>query len=330
MDLNEPYSPSTPRPAATTVAMKTVLYLIIAFVIAQLVGAVLFGLYLHMKLDKVEDEMNLREEFLFLRRLQKCLKPQDADKTLLDCTAILNIFQDLRDRTSVAEKLHGTRDSDLPSRTFSAATTRKDDVIPFWDDVIPFWDDVIPSPEMMSYHSPVPWKFCGETMEFLLNSRVPEESTTVVQKGKKPTASIHLAGFQDNSQPASVLQWTEALYAPSDSTFSYQDGKLKVDRGGRYYIYAQVTFCVKSEPHEPFSVYMYLHLPSERDQLLLKGMRTPGSTDNICSLQSVHLGRVVELQQGHTVFINVTNSSRVNYDHGNTYFGMFEISEKSP
>ncbi|XP_015284238.1 PREDICTED: CD40 ligand-like, partial [Gekko japonicus] len=126
------------------------------------------------------------------------------------------------------------------------------------------------------------------------------------------------------------LQWTEALYAPSDSTFSYQDGKLKVDRGGRYYIYAQVTFCVKSEPHEPFTVYMYLHLPSERDQLLLKGMRTPGSTDNVCSLQSVHLGRVVELQQGHTVFINVTNSSRVNYDHGNTYFGMFEISEKSP
>lgn len=127
-----------------------------------------------------------------------------------------------------------------------------------------------------------------------------------------------------------VLQWSEALYAPSDNTFSYRDGKLKVTRGGRYYIYAQVTFCMESVLHVPFSVYMYLHLPSEKDQLLLKGVRTPGQSDNLCSLQSVHLGRVVELQQGHTVFINVTDSSRVNYDHGNTYFGMFEVSDKSP
>nr|XP_056714981.1 CD40 ligand [Euleptes europaea] len=259
MDLNEPYSPTTPRPAGTTVTMKTFLYLTITFVIAQLVGVVLYGLYLHMKLDKVEDEMNLREDFLFLRRLQKCLKPQDAGATLLDCSAILNTFQELQGRSS----------------------------------------------------------------------DVPQKSPIVMQKGEKPTASIHLAGFKDSSQPVSVLQWTEAVYAPSDDAFSYQGGKLKVTRGGRYYIYAQVTFCVKSLLHAPFSVYMYLHLPSETDQLLLKGVRTPGRSDNICSLQSVHLGRVIELQQGHTVFINVTDSSKVNYDHGNTYFGMFELSERN-
>ncbi|XP_060105250.1 CD40 ligand [Heteronotia binoei] len=261
MDPNEPYPPTTPRPAGTTGTMKTVLYLIFTFVIALLVGAVLFGLYLHTKLDKVEDEINLREDFLFLRRLQKCLKTQDADTTLLNCTAILNLFPDLLDRISK-----------------------------------------------------VP---------------LPPESPPAMQKGEKSTASIHLAGFKDSSQPVSVLQWTEALYAPNDDTFSYQDGKLKVARGGRYYIYAQVTFCMESGLHVPFSVYMYLHLPSEKDQLLLKGVRTPGRSNNVCSMQSVHLGRVVKLQQGHTVFINVTDPSKVNYDHGNTYFGMFEISEKS-
>ncbi|XP_054852740.1 CD40 ligand [Eublepharis macularius] len=261
MDLNEPYSPTTPRPAGTTAAMKTVLYLIISFVIAHLVGAVLFGLYLHMKLDKVEDEMNLREEFLFLRRLQKCRKSQDADTSLLDCTAILNEFQNLRD----------------------------------------------------------------------LKSKVPQEIPPAKQIGtKKPTASIHFAGFQNSSQKVSVLQWTEAVYAPSDDTFSYQEGKLKVARGGRYYIYAQVTFCVNSVSYMPFSVYMYLHLPSETDHLLLKGVRTLRHSDKVCNLHSVHLGRVVELQQGHTIFINVTDSSSVNYDHGNTYFGMFELSERSP
>ncbi|XP_077163408.1 CD40 ligand [Paroedura picta] len=257
MDLNEPYPPTAPKPAGITVNMKTVLYLIIVFVIAQLVGAVLFGLYLHMKVDKVEDEMNLREEFLFLRRLQKCLKPQDADTTLLDCTAILNIFPDLQDRTS----------------------------------------------------------------------KVPQESLVAMQQGEKPTASIHLAGFKNNPQPVPVLQWTETTYAPRDDTFSYRGGKLEITRRGRYYIYAQVTFCMKSALHVPFSVYMYLHLPSETDQLLVKGVRTPGRSDSICSLQSVYLARVVELQQGDTVFINVTDSSRVNYDHGNTYFGMFEISK---
>lgn len=140
---------------------------------------------------------------------------------------------------------------------------------------------------------------------------------------------LHIRQIKINLFFPIVLQWTEALYAPNDDTFSYQDGKLQVDRGGRYYIYAQVTFCMASA-HVPFSVHMYLHLPSENDQLLLKGMRTPGRLVNLCSMQSLHLGRVVELQKGHTVFINVTDSSRVNYDHGNTYFGMFEISEKSP
>ncbi|XP_048369773.1 CD40 ligand [Sphaerodactylus townsendi] len=261
MDLNEPYSPTTPRPPGTTVTMKTVLYLFTTFVIAQLVGAVLYGLYLHRKMDKVEGEMNLREDLLFLRRLQKCLKPQEADTTLLDCSAILNMFQDLQNRTS----------------------------------------------------------------------KVPQENYIgrLAGKEEKPTASIHLAGFKDSSQPVSVLQWTEALYAPSDDTISHQGGKLKVTRGGRYYVYAQVTFCEKPRSHAPFNVYIYLHLPSERDQLLLKGMRTSGHSDVIGSLQSVHLGRVVELQEGHTIFINVTDSSKVNYDHGNTYFGMFELSKKS-
>ncbi|KAH0630809.1 hypothetical protein JD844_004053 [Phrynosoma platyrhinos] len=233
MESGEAYSPSGPRTTSgsTTVIMKTFLSLITTFVIAQLVGTALFGLYLHMKLDKVGEEMSLGEDVLFLRKLQKCRKPQEGDATLLDCAKILKSFQDLQSETS----------------------------------------------KVLSILS-------------------------------------------------SVLQWKKTIYAPTDDAFSYQAGKLTVARGGRYYIYSQVAFCTNPEPHVPFSVYMYLNLPSELDKLLLKGVGTHSGADDLCGLQSIHLGRAVELQPGHTIFVNVTDSSRVNYDYGNTYFGMFELS----
>lgn len=124
-----------------------------------------------------------------------------------------------------------------------------------------------------------------------------------------------------------VLQWKRPPYSPMDNdTFSYQDGKIKVGKRGRYYIYSQVAFCTKPETHASFSLYVYLNLPSEADQLLLKGVGTHGTSDDLCSLQSIHVGRVVELQEGHVIFVNVTDLSRVNYDHGYTYFGMSELS----
>lgn len=252
MDTNEAYSPSAPRPAGTTSTMKTFLILIFVFLIAHVIGTVFFGLYLYMKLDKVGDELNLQEDITFLRRLQKCQKPENRDASLLDCAQILSRFQDL------------------------------------------------------------------------VRPQVPQESPMAKQTGyKRPSASIHLAGLKDNRK---ILQWKKSVYAPADDTFSYQDGKITVSQGGRYYIYSQVAFCTKQAPNAPFSVYVYLNLPSESDQLLLKGVGTHGDSSDVCGLQSIHLGRTVELQKGHTVFVNVTDSSQVNYNHGNTYFGMFELS----
>ncbi|XP_044308742.1 CD40 ligand [Varanus komodoensis] len=254
MDLSEPYSPDTTRPARVPVTMKAFLSLISLFVVVQLIGTALFGLYLHMKLDKVGDELNLQEDVVFLRRLQKCRKSQDPDTTLLDCTKILKTFNDLQD----------------------------------------------------------------------VSSKVPQESPFAMQKGDKiPPAAIHLAGLKDSKK---VLQWQKAIYAPMDDTFSYQDGNLKVTKSGRYFIYSQVAFCSNMLPHVPFSVYVYLNLPFQVDQLLLKGVGTHGTSGDLCGLQSIHLGRTAELQQGHTIFVNVTDSSRVNYNHENTYFGVFQLS----
>ncbi|XP_013925505.1 PREDICTED: CD40 ligand-like [Thamnophis sirtalis] len=139
----------------------------------------------------------------------------------------------------------------------------------------------------------------------------------------KRGASIHLAGV---SSQAKVLHWKNTIYAPKDDAFSNQDGKITVSKDGRYYIYAQVTFCSKPELHAPFNVRVYLNLPSETDQLLLKGVGTYSTSEDLCGLQSIHVGRVVELRSGHTIFVNVTDLSRVDYAHGHTYLGLIQLS----
>lgn len=99
-------------------------------------------------------------------------------------------------------------------------------------------------------------------------------------------------------------------------------------KAGVYYIYAQVSFCTKPVPQAPFTVYIYLHLPLESDRLLLNGLNTHSSSDLYCGLQSTHVGGVFELRQGDVVFVNVTDSTLVNYNHGSTYFGMFNLNWK--
>lgn len=123
-----------------------------------------------------------------------------------------------------------------------------------------------------------------------------------------------------------VLHWKNTIYAPKDDAFSNRDGKITINKDGRYYIYAQVTFCSKSELRAPFNVLVYLNLPSETDQLLLRGVGTYSTSVDLCGLQSIQVGRAVELQSGHTVFVNVTDISRVDYTHGNTYFGLIQLS----
>ncbi|KAL7979558.1 hypothetical protein Chor_004716 [Crotalus horridus] len=199
--------------------MKTFLSVICVFVIAQLVGTVLYILHLHIKLDKMGNELTLHEDYVFLKRVQNCRKPQGDDVSFLDCVKISETFRELMD--------------------------------------------------------------------------FPQKST---------------------------------IYAPKDEAFSNSDGKITIRKEGRYYIYAQVTFCSKPDLRAPFNVLVYLNLPLETDQLLLKGVGTYSSSVDMCGLQSIYVGRAVELQSGCTVFVNVTDISRVNYAHGNTYFGLIQLS----
>ncbi|XP_070808029.1 CD40 ligand [Pituophis catenifer annectens] len=252
----QPYSPSNMPPAepVSRVTMKTFLSVITIFVIAHLVGTVLYILHLHNKLDKMSNELTLHEDYVFLKRVQSCRKPQGEEISFLDCTKISDSFRELMDSFQ----------------------------------------------------------------------KVPDQILPAMQTSKPNRgASIHLAGVSSRSK---ILHWKNTTYAPRDDAFSNRDGKITISKDGSYYIYAQVTFCSKSELRAPFNILVYLNLPSETDQLLLKGVGTYGTSVDLCGLQSIQVSRVVELKSGHTVFVNVTDISRVDYTHGNTHFGLIQLS----
>lgn len=115
------------------------------------------------------------------------------------------------------------------------------------------------------------------------------------------------------------------MYGPTNSLISNQEGKLKVKEAGLYYIYCQVSFCIGKESSAPFTLYTYLHIPKEEDRLLLKGQKTQSTLKSHCELQSIHVGGVFNLREDDMVFVNVTDSTKVNYNHGNTYFGIFKL-----
>lgn len=116
------------------------------------------------------------------------------------------------------------------------------------------------------------------------------------------------------------------MYGPTDNNLiSYQEGKLKVKEAGLYYIYSQVSFCTQAKTSALFTLHIYLHLPMEEDRLLMKGLDTHNTSTSVCDLQSIREGGVFNLREGDMVFVNVTDSRRVIYKHGSTYFGMFKL-----
>lgn len=121
-----------------------------------------------------------------------------------------------------------------------------------------------------------------------------------------------------------VLEWKETMYGPTNSLISNKEGKLKVEEAGLYYIYSQVSFCTR-ESLAPFTIYIYLHIPKEEDRLLLKGQKTQSTLKSLCELQSIRVGGVFNLREDDMVFVNVTDSTKVKYSHGNTYFGIFKL-----
>ncbi|NXO05373.1 CD40L protein, partial [Rhinopomastus cyanomelas] len=276
--MNEPYSPATPRPTGSTSpgTMKMFMGFLTVFVVAQMIGTVLFCLYLHMKMDKMEEVLTLNEDYIFLKKIQKCQTAEGQKSMLLDCEKILKAFQDFQRKDGGGSKKQ-------------------------------------PKFEMQRGH------------EHHEHPHLMHKNQTLVTEEKRQPIAAHLTA-QESNKAVSVLQWRTTMYGPmTNKSISYHEGKLKVKEAGLYYIYSQVSFCTKAATLAPFTLYIYLYLPMEEDRLLMRGLDTHSTSKSLCDLQSIREGGVFKLREGDMIFVNVTDSTRVNYNHGNTYFGIFKL-----
>ncbi|XP_068008315.1 LOW QUALITY PROTEIN: CD40 ligand [Melanerpes formicivorus] len=273
--MNEAYSPAAPRPGGTASpgTMKIFMAFLAVCMLAQTIGTTLFCLYLHMKMDKMEEVLNLNEDYIFLRRIQKCQTAEGQKSTLLDCEKILKGFQDLQCKDKEPSKEQ-------------------------------------PKFEMQRGHN---------------HPRLTHKNETPVAEEKRQPVAAHLAGVTRN-KAASVLHVATTMYGPTaNDLISTREGKLQVKEAGLYYIYSQVTFCTKAATSAPFTLYIYLYLPLEEKRLLLRGQDTHNTSNPTATFQSVRVGGVFKLREGDMVFASVTDSERVGYSHGSTYFGLFKL-----
>ncbi|NXO16998.1 CD40L protein, partial [Oriolus oriolus] len=274
--MNESYGPEAPRPISNTSPgiMKMFVGFLSVFIVAQTIGTVLFCLYLHMKMDKMEEVLSLNEDYIFLKKVQKCQTAEGQKSTLLDCEKILKGFQNIQCKDRALKE----------------------------------------QPKFEMQRGP----------EHHEHPHLTHKNATSVAAEKREPIAVHLAGQQSN-KASSVLEWKETMYGPTNSLISNQEGKLKVEEAGLYYIYSQVSFCTSEVSLAPFTLYIYLHIPKEEDRLLLRGQKTQSTLNSLCELQSIRVGGVFNLREDDMVFVNVTDSTKVKYRHGNTYFGIFKL-----
>ncbi|OCT67724.1 CD40 ligand [Xenopus laevis] len=271
-------SPAHMSQQASSSAMKTTMWILTLFMLAQIIGTSIFGVYFYKKLDKIEEEMSFSADYQVLRRIQKCMKGNSIDPTLLNCKEVLAKFRQL-----IAEII-------------------KTDT----------------SGEKLEY--------LKDTSNISTNEVHTEEKNKMPkEESEKPVIAAHLVG--EKSSNKEVLQWMEKGYSSMCKQITYTNGKLKVETAGIYYVYSQVSFCMNSTKpsHAPFIQYIYLSRSQETDKLLLKGANTFITPTPDCALHSIQQGAVIALKKNDLLFVNVTDSSRINYSPGLTYFGMFKL-----
>ncbi|MBZ3883531.1 CD40 ligand [Sciurus carolinensis] len=130
----ETYSQPTPRSVATglPVSMKIFMYLLTVFLIAQMIGSALFAVYLHRRLDKIEDERNLHEDFVFMKTIQRCNKG-DGSLSLLNCEEIRSQFEGFvkdimlnkeEKKKEIVEMQKGDEDPQIAAHVVSEASSK--------------------------------------------------------------------------------------------------------------------------------------------------------------------------------------------------------------
>ncbi|XP_005992947.1 tumor necrosis factor ligand superfamily member 10-like isoform X2 [Latimeria chalumnae] len=112
---------------------------------------------------------------------------------------------------------------------------------------------------------------------------------------------------------------------------TYQEGKLKVSREGKYYLYSQIYFMYPNEEGDDSSTHqlvqcIYKKTAYSSPILLLKGVGTKcWAPEAEYGLHSVYQGGMFELKTEDELFVTVSSLSVVYEDLTSNYFGAFRL-----
>ncbi|XP_055036493.1 tumor necrosis factor (ligand) superfamily, member 10 like 3 [Misgurnus anguillicaudatus] len=130
-----------------------------------------------------------------------------------------------------------------------------------------------------------------------------------------------------------VRSWGNQSFGSHLHNMTVSDGRLRIPRAGRYYLYGQVYFrylTLSSDDSRSTSVShqvvqcVYKKTAYARPIQLLKGVGTKcWSPDSENALHSVYQGGLFELRAGDEIFISVSSPTAVYAEDSSSYFGAF-------
>ncbi|KAJ8256117.1 hypothetical protein COCON_G00199810 [Conger conger] len=157
------------------------------------------------------------------------------------------------------------------------------------------------------------------------------------QKDLMPAAHLPIKApidyVQKHEVETKVIQWSEAqgqLY-----NIRYHDGRLLVQEGGLYYVYAKTCFRFyepELEPELEVRAQLIQYVVHEKTTQTTKPMvlMKSGSTKQWRSpnynMYCQQQGRLFRLREGDGLFVNVSNAWMLDPESEGSYFGAFKTS----
>uniref|UniRef100_A0A8C4X9K3 Tumor necrosis factor ligand superfamily member 10 n=1 Tax=Erpetoichthys calabaricus TaxID=27687 RepID=A0A8C4X9K3_ERPCA len=150
-----------------------------------------------------------------------------------------------------------------------------------------------------------------------------------------PHPSQTQSGDLQQSCRHTIRTWSAQSFGSHMHNMTLKDGRLKVPRDGRYYLYSQIYFrypleTIHDHPELAISHQLVQCLYKKTSYLepilLLKGVATKCWADDAeYALHSIYQGGLFELREGDEVFVSVSSMPIVYPDETSSYFGAFRL-----
>uniref|UniRef100_A0A671MQS3 Tumor necrosis factor ligand superfamily member 10 n=1 Tax=Sinocyclocheilus anshuiensis TaxID=1608454 RepID=A0A671MQS3_9TELE len=164
-------------------------------------------------------------------------------------------------------------------------------------------------------------------------SRRPSAHLTLRDSGLQGTTSLTPQTDLHQSCRHPVRSWGNQSFGSHLHNMTVSNGRLRIPRAGRYYLYGQVYFRYLtlsiddyhsgSDSHQVVQC-VYKKTAYARPIQLLKGVGTKcWSPDSENALHSSYQGGLFELRAGDEIFISVSSPTAVYAEDSSSYFGAF-------